>query len=83
MEESPIWQDTSTTTQCEEMEVFLGKLENLRRGRSSPITTVADAAVREEEEKEVRRLGQLRLAELTGSRAYERYTGSQILKVCQ
>lgn len=83
VEESPIWQDTSTTSQCEEMEVFLGKLEYLRRGRSGANTTVADAAAGEEEEKEVRLLGQQRLAELTGSRAYERYTGSQILKVCQ
>ncbi|KAF9152828.1 hypothetical protein BG015_004609 [Linnemannia schmuckeri] len=85
VKESPIWQDTSTTSQCEEMEVFLGRLDNQRRGCSSTITTTADDddAAAEEEESKVRLLGQQRLAELTGSRAYERYTGSQILKIVQ
>ncbi|KAF8944933.1 hypothetical protein BGZ47_003481 [Haplosporangium gracile] len=84
IKESPIWQDTSTTSQCEEMEVFLGRLNNQHRGRSSTITNIAsDDAAAEEEESKVRLLGQQKLAELTGSRAYERYTGSQILKIVQ
>lgn len=63
--------------------MFLGKLENLRRRRSGATTTVTDAVAGEKEEKGIRLLGQQRLADLTGSRAYERFTGSQILKVCQ
>ncbi|KAG0275978.1 hypothetical protein BGZ95_008151 [Linnemannia exigua] len=74
--QSPIWQDTSTTVQCKEMELFLGNLERKRLCRS----TVDE---KEEDESMVRLLGQHRLAELTGSRAYERYTGSQILKIVQ
>lgn len=46
---SPIWQDSSTTQECEELEAVVG--------------------------------GAQALAELTGSRAYERFTGSQINKV--
>ncbi|KAG0296764.1 hypothetical protein BGZ96_008624 [Linnemannia gamsii] len=80
--QSPTWQDTSTTNQCEEMEMFLGKLEYKRRGLSGTTITVGDAATAREVSA-VRLLGQQRLAELTGSRAYERYTGSQILKIVQ
>ncbi|XP_076324637.1 xylulose kinase isoform X2 [Tachypleus tridentatus] len=47
--DSPVWMDSSTTTQCMALEKALG--------------------------------GAQRLAELTGCRAYERYTGNQIAKV--
>jgi len=67
--QSPIWQDTSTTAQCQEIEEFLGSLDHDQSGgdKGAEVST--------------RLLGQQRLADLTGSRAYERYTGSQILKV--
>lgn len=66
--DSPIWQDTSTTAQCREMEEFLGLPEQ----QQDSLLSVKES---------IRLCGQQRLAELTGSRAYERYTGSQILKV--
>ncbi|KAI9203386.1 xylulose kinase [Polychytrium aggregatum] len=47
--DSPIWQDSSTHKQCEEIEAAKG--------------------------------GPERLAEITGSRAYERFTGEQIAKI--
>ncbi|KAF9913101.1 hypothetical protein EC991_003560 [Linnemannia zychae] len=84
--ESPIWQDTSTTVQCEEMELFLGNLERERLSHSTADSDVGGGNSKEEGEEwksNVRLLGQQRLAELTGSRAYERYTGSQILKIVQ
>jgi xylulokinase len=46
---APIWQDSSTRKECEELEKVVG--------------------------------GAQALADLTGSRAYERFTGSQIMKV--
>ncbi|KAI9307711.1 hypothetical protein BJ944DRAFT_157503 [Cunninghamella echinulata] len=49
--QSPIWQDSSTTKQCEELEDFVG--------------------------------GPEKLAQLTGSKAYERFTGNQIAKIYQ
>lgn len=49
--DSPIWQDCSTTEQCQQLENAVG--------------------------------GPQKLAEITGSRAYERFTGSQIAKVYQ
>ena len=47
---SPIWQDSSTTRDCRELEEHVG----------SPQV----------------------LADITGSRAYERFTGNQIRRVC-
>ncbi|URD99010.1 FGGY family of carbohydrate kinases, C-terminal domain [Musa troglodytarum] len=49
--DSPIWMDSSTTSQCRELEKAVG--------------------------------GALELSKLTGSRAYERYTGPQIRKIYQ
>ncbi|WOL07847.1 xylulose kinase [Canna indica] len=49
--ESPIWMDSSTMSQCRELENAVG--------------------------------GALELSKLTGSRAYERYTGPQIRKIYQ
>ncbi|KAJ0963318.1 hypothetical protein J5N97_028440 [Dioscorea zingiberensis] len=49
--ESPIWMDSSTTSQCREIEEAVG--------------------------------GALELSKLTGSRAYERFTGPQIRKLFQ
>jgi xylulokinase len=46
---APIWQDSSTTRECNELEEHIG--------------------------------GPQALADLTGSRAYERFTGNQIAKV--
>ncbi|KAF9301336.1 hypothetical protein BGZ74_006850 [Mortierella antarctica] len=66
--ESPIWQDTSTSSQCRELEEFLGRLEDKEK---------------KDEQIVSRRAGQHRLAQLTGSRAFERFTGSQILKLVQ
>ncbi|KAG0079546.1 hypothetical protein BGZ93_011289 [Podila epicladia] len=66
--ESPIWQDTSTFSQCCELEEFLGHLQD---------------KVKNVEQNVSRRAGQHRLAQLTGSRAFERFTGSQILKLAQ
>ncbi|KAG0261920.1 hypothetical protein BG011_000540 [Mortierella polycephala] len=67
--QSPIWQDTSTTSQCQEIEEFLGGL-NQDDSRNAAVDRSA-----------LRQRGSQRLAELTGSKAYERYTGSQILKI--
>ncbi|KAG0039054.1 hypothetical protein BGZ82_009860 [Podila clonocystis] len=66
--ESPIWQDTSTSSQCRELEEFLGKLEDKEKIEEQIVS---------------RRAGQHKLAQLTGSRAFERFTGSQILKLIQ
>lgn len=49
--DSPVWMDSSTTLQCQQLEDTVG--------------------------------GPEKLAELTGSRAYERFTGAQIAKVAQ
>lgn len=49
IQNSPIWQDSSTTMECNELEKYIG--------------------------------GPQTLADLTGSRAYERFTGNQIAKV--
>ncbi|KAL1916969.1 uncharacterized protein VTP21DRAFT_5166 [Calcarisporiella thermophila] len=49
--DSPIWQDTSTTQQCRDLEAAVG--------------------------------GPERLADITGSRAFERFTASQIMKLSQ
>ncbi|RRT83809.1 hypothetical protein B296_00008349 [Ensete ventricosum] len=49
--DSPIWMDSSTTSQCRELEKAVG--------------------------------GALELSKLTGSRAYERFTGPQIRKIYQ
>lgn len=51
VKDSPIWMDSSTTSQCREIEAAVG--------------------------------GALELSKLTGSRAYERYTGPQIRKIYQ
>ncbi|KAG0057504.1 hypothetical protein BGZ83_009143 [Gryganskiella cystojenkinii] len=67
--QSPIWQDTSTTAQCQEIEEFLGAMKLEKNPASNT--------------NNLRLLGQQALAERTGSRAYERYTGSQILKIRQ
>ncbi|KAG0207745.1 hypothetical protein BGX28_001078 [Mortierella sp. GBA30] len=67
--QSPIWQDTSTTSQCQELEEYLGRLD--------------EDDSRAMDESSIRLRGTRRLAERTGSRAYERYTGSQILKIIQ
>jgi len=66
--DSPIWQDTSTSAQCGEIEEYLGRPGQQQHDLLS-------------DKESIRLRGQQRLAELTGSRAYERYTGSQILKV--
>lgn len=50
IQRAPIWQDSSTTRECRELEAAVG--------------------------------GAQALADLTGSRAYERFTGTQIAKVC-
>lgn len=50
IQQSPIWQDASTTPECRALEDFAG--------------------------------GPEALAKLTGSKAYERFTGNQIAKVC-
>jgi xylulokinase len=52
LDHSPIWQDTSTTKQCQELESSLPG-------------------------------GQDELAQLTGSRAFERFTANQIMKIYQ
>ncbi|KAF7651360.1 hypothetical protein LDENG_00111920 [Lucifuga dentata] len=49
--DSPVWMDSSSVQQCEELQEAAG--------------------------------GALRLAEISGSRAYERFTGSQIVKLLQ
>ncbi|KDQ61432.1 hypothetical protein JAAARDRAFT_122793 [Jaapia argillacea MUCL 33604] len=49
IQRSPIWQDSSTTKECRELEEAIG--------------------------------GPQALADLTGSRAYERFTGNQILRI--
>ena len=49
IQQSPIWQDSSTTEECKLLNESVG--------------------------------GEQSLADLTGSRAYERFTASQILKV--
>ena len=49
--DSPIWMDSSTTKQCENLEEILEGPENLSK--------------------------------LTGSKAYERFTGNQIAKIAQ
>ncbi|EJD07271.1 actin-like ATPase domain-containing protein [Fomitiporia mediterranea MF3/22] len=49
IEQSPIWQDSSTTKECRELEEAVG--------------------------------GKQALADLSGSRAYERFTGTQIMKI--
>ncbi|XP_042068956.1 xylulose kinase [Haplochromis burtoni] len=49
--DSPVWMDSSSTQQCEDLQAAAG--------------------------------GALRLAEITGSRAYERFTGNQIAKLRQ
>lgn len=49
--QSPIWMDSSTTTQCKQMDEAVG--------------------------------GPSEMASITGSRCYERFTGSQILKIIQ
>ncbi|KAF9206388.1 hypothetical protein BGZ49_002534 [Haplosporangium sp. Z 27] len=67
--QSPIWQDTSTTAQCREIEEYLGRMDLDKNKDSNTAETYAR--------------GQQRLAELTGSRAYERFTGNQILKLVQ
>lgn len=51
IEQSPIWQDASTTAECRALEESVGGAEAL--------------------------------AKLTGSKAYERFTGNQIAKVKQ
>ncbi|KAK3828528.1 MAG: hypothetical protein J3Q66DRAFT_435051, partial [Benniella sp.] len=68
--DSPIWQDTSTSAQCREIEEYLGRPNQQQHGLLS-------------DKESIRLRGQQQLAELTGSRAYERYTGSQILKIVQ
>ena len=49
--DSPIWQDTSTSAQCQALEAAMG--------------------------------GPQAVAQITGSRAYERFTGNQIAKIAQ
>ncbi|KAG0232431.1 hypothetical protein BGX31_005160 [Mortierella sp. GBA43] len=71
--DSPIWQDTSTTAQCQEIEEFMGRLDRQQRQQDDT----------QSDRESIRLCGQQRLAELTGSRAYERYTASQILKIVQ
>ncbi|CAI2163750.1 17306_t:CDS:2 [Funneliformis geosporum] len=51
IQQSPTWQDSSTSEQCEELEKLIGGAEVL--------------------------------VNLTGSKAYERFTGNQILKICK
>ncbi|XP_047105155.1 xylulose kinase-like isoform X2 [Schistocerca piceifrons] len=51
VKESPVWQDSSTSKQCQQLEAAVG--------------------------------GPLKLAEITGSKAYERFTGPQIAKIFQ
>ncbi|KAI8098885.1 uncharacterized protein BX664DRAFT_288657 [Halteromyces radiatus] len=51
IEQSPIWQDSSTSVQCRQLEAFVG--------------------------------GPDILAQMTGSKAYERFTGNQIAKIHQ
>ncbi|XP_047468038.1 xylulose kinase [Mugil cephalus] len=51
VKDSPVWMDSSSRQQCQDLEAAVG--------------------------------GALRLAEITGSRAYERFTGSQISKLRQ
>ncbi|KND00369.1 uncharacterized protein SPPG_04693 [Spizellomyces punctatus DAOM BR117] len=51
VESSPIWQDSSTSAECEELEVAMG--------------------------------GAQKLADITGSSAYERFSGSQLRKIAK
>ncbi|KAG0244773.1 hypothetical protein BGW41_006331 [Actinomortierella wolfii] len=68
---SPIWQDTSTWQQCKQLEEFLStKASDKNLQQMLRDINGFDSA------------GTL-MAELTGSRAFERFTASQILKIAQ
>ena len=81
--ESPIWMDSSTSAQCRDLGECSIRVSQCRRQCkcSTDSLTLLCERLHHATTTETAMGGPLPLAKLTGSRAYERFTGNQIAKI--
>ena len=70
---SPVWMDSSTSEECKLLEETAGSPEVRKLNRNNKLSSVFS--------RRITVFFSQKLAEITGSRAYERFSGAQIAKI--